>query len=911
MPAVALAAVAYAAGYMSLQAFVVQVAMAALSMVMAESKKPDTPFDAEAKGRSRMLRSPVSPHRVIYGRAQVSGTMVYGTVTGDDPKYLHMVIVLSGRELTSIGQIYLNDKPILAEEEDANGNVIAGDYANHVRIKRHLGSPDQLADADLVAEMGGVEWTNDHRLRGRAYIYVRLKQNREVFATGVPNIKADVQGHAVYDPRSGQTVWSDNAALCALDYLRWSGGIGSPDSEIDMASWIAAANACDEAVSLGGSTQPRYTCNGTFTVDRQPIAVLEEIKSAMAGAVVWTMGHWEGYAGVAAPATGAISESDFRGSIQYRNKPGRDGRFNAVRGTFTDPQDHWQPTDFVQVANALYQQEDGGEAIYRDIALPFTTNRIEAQRIAKVELETHRQGLTATLRLKLGPGLKLKPWQVVTVTVPTLGWNGKRFRIRDWQLVPEDDGALGVDVQVQEYADAAYDWNMGQATDRDLAPNTNLPDPFSVGAPTNLALASGSDELLIAADGTVHSRIHVSWSLPADSGIIRTEVQYRKVGNAGWNSLPAARRGETSAWISPVKDGQLYDVRVRTVNLFLIPSGWLAVYGHQVVGKLAPPADVATLNVDRQPDGTRQFAWSKVSDPDLAGYEIRYRLGTGWSWQQMTPLHEGLLVSSPWETNLLAAGEYTLAIKARDTSGNESLNPRYVTSNLGDPRIGDALAYESPHLMGWPGTRTNCVPDDAGGALTAIGQYQWDDLSTWDGWPEWAQNHATQIAYEHPAIDLSAVAAFTPLASAAAVGNPLVEIDWSTDGVSWAGWQAAPPSITARYLKARVTVDQVDGRIPQVQTFTIVASGKTIGETVSDSDTSTWSGSAAAGRVVPIAKSYQVITSLRVALQSVGPGWSWEIVNKTPTGPTIRLYDNGTPADALVDVEVVGIPPTA
>ncbi|MBL3601307.1 MAG: hypothetical protein JMN25_15820 [gamma proteobacterium endosymbiont of Lamellibrachia anaximandri] len=1210
MPQVAIAAIVSgisvnAAGALvfSLSNALIGAALSAVQYLIAESQKPSS--SAEAKGRAMMIRSATSPHRSIYGESEISGTLVYAEVTGDDPKYLHLVVVLSGRELEEIGDVYLND----TLSTDSR-------YAGHVRINRHLGADDQLADNDLIAET--TKWTSAHRLRGRAYIYVRLTQNLEVFPTGIPNIKCRVKGHKVYDPRTGLTAWSDNAALCVLDYIRWSQGIGAAggecavlpmwdftntddgwvgtdatitpstdyitveptgsnpwidrfnlvitgnpyylvrarirrvagtgwqgscyyrtashgatwgftkgipeppglsdwvvvewdmsqldaggtdwldstilsirldlgansladifdidwitvekpshlyNCETDLDSWIAAANACDEEVALDsselrntfeaadfgdwtvttgatltqdqdafsgdyaglfsstktapvstgttdapyltipssiadqfmgntvrvrflaklpsanaaaefavaystnevgnsswqyftptddwvwyeftyavpagtssedylgiwgdtsgggagvlidqlqidlGNTQARYTCNGTFTLDRAPIDILEELKSSMAGAVVWQQGKWLGHPGVATVANSdPITEDDFRGAVTYRNKPGRDARFNAVRGTFVNPDDHWQPTDFPAVTNPLYATEDGGEVIHKDITLPFTTNGIEAQRISKVALETHRQGLVATLPLKLAPGLKLAVWDVVKVNLSWLGWTDKLFRVRDWQLVPEDDGSLGVDVVVQEYADGIYDWNFGEATLRDLAPNTALPDPFDVASPTGLILSSGSAELLIAADGTVISRMRIDWTLPADSGITRTEIQYRKTGDLDWISVAPARRGESSAWITPVKDGEFYDVQIRTVNLFEVPSPWSGQYSHQVQGKSAVPADVITFSVDRQPDGTRSFTWSPVDEPDLAGYEIHYRLGTGWGWNDLSPLHDGLLTASPWETNQLAAGVYTIAIKAVDTTGNKSTNARFVQSTLGDPRIGDALAYESPHLMGWPGVRTQCTPDDAGLALTALGNYTWDDLTTWDDWLSFAQNPFTQIAYEHTQIDLSAVAAFTPLVSVESTGNPVIEIDWSEDGATWAGWQAAPPSITARYLKARVTVDQVATEVPQINTMTVISSGKTVSEVVSDSHTSTWGGSAAAGRVVPIAKSYAAITSVRLALQSVGPGWTWEILNKNATGPTIRIYNNGVAADALVDVEVTGIPPTA
>lgn len=47
----------------------------------------------------------------------------------------------------------------------------------------------------------------DHWLR------VSLKFNAEKFPAGIPNIKVEKQGRAVYDPRTGLTGYSNNAAL--------------------------------------------------------------------------------------------------------------------------------------------------------------------------------------------------------------------------------------------------------------------------------------------------------------------------------------------------------------------------------------------------------------------------------------------------------------------------------------------------------------------------------------------------------------------------------------------------------------------------------------------------------------------------------------------------------------------------
>ena len=82
--------------------------------------------------------------------------------------------------------------------------------SSYAYVHKYLGSPDQAASAQAQANIPG--WSGDHRLRNIAYLYVRLEFNNDVFPLGIPNISAVVKGKKVYDPRTGLTAWSDNAA---------------------------------------------------------------------------------------------------------------------------------------------------------------------------------------------------------------------------------------------------------------------------------------------------------------------------------------------------------------------------------------------------------------------------------------------------------------------------------------------------------------------------------------------------------------------------------------------------------------------------------------------------------------------------------------------------------------------------
>lgn len=139
------------------------------------------------------------PHQIIYGETRVGGAVTYQTVTssgGGRTDRLHRVIAFAGHEIDSFQSIFLDDQEVTL---DTNGNVTApAEFAGHVRIKQHLGTDDQAADADLVAEVS--EWTADHRMQGIAYLYARFEDAVE-FPNGVPNVSAVIRGRKVEDSR--------------------------------------------------------------------------------------------------------------------------------------------------------------------------------------------------------------------------------------------------------------------------------------------------------------------------------------------------------------------------------------------------------------------------------------------------------------------------------------------------------------------------------------------------------------------------------------------------------------------------------------------------------------------------------------------------------------------------------------
>lgn len=675
-------------------AFSMAISMVAESLQESPAQQA-SPITAEIAARKQLIRASAAPRRAIYGEVRVSGALMYAA-NGTDRSYVHLVIALAGHRCNAITGCWLGDEQV--GDLDGDGNCTTGRFAGHVRIRKYLGAADQVMDPDLAAECP--EWgAKDRPGKGICYVYLRLKRSRDVFPQGLPTPRFDVQGKAdILDVRTSTTGYTTNAALCTLDWILWKNGFNCGLDEAVQSTWQAAANVCDEDVALpeaaGGGTQKRYAINGSFTLDRGRAEVLDQMRQAMAGAAFYTMGQWYGHAGAADTSVMDISERDLRGPYRIRPRVADDKVYNAVKGTYTETTLYTE-TDFPPVTNATYEAQDGGEKIYKDVKLPFETDAYRAQRLAKTDLERHRQGIVVDLPLRI-KGLRLRPWNIVRLTLTDPGFANKLFRVIDWKF----NLFGGADVVLEEYADAIYTWSSLEATTVDPAPDTTLPDPFTVAAPPVPALSSGTEEIVAAGDGTLVSRIKVSLAVPADPFVRSIGLRYKKSAATDWTTANPVPVDAGATWLAPVEDAVAYDVAVRYENAIGVRSDWTQAPAHTVVGETEIPATVATVSTTQE-----LCFFSKVADRDVAGYEIRAIPGTTATWSLGVAVHTGLVTDSPYTYKKRLTGIQTIMVAAVDRSDRVGL-PGYATLDFGtidEYNIAQSYDYKA---AGFPGIVT-------------------------------------------------------------------------------------------------------------------------------------------------------------------------------------------------------------
>ena len=639
--------------------FVSTLVLGAVSKAMA---KTPTGASITQQDKSVTSRQPIAPHNVIYGRTRIGGTILYMESTNAN-KYLHVVVAIAGHEIDEVEKFYFNDVEVTI---DGSGNVEAGQYKDKARIQYKLGTDDQTAFADLVAESDG-KWTNNHRVRGRALVYMRLEYDQNVFINGVPNLSVVVRGKKVYDPRTETTVWSANPALCVTDYLTNNkyGMAAVYAEEIDEEALIAAANICDEDVTkVGGGTENRYEMHGSFATSSQPEDIINQMVFSMAGRCVWSGGVWRILAGAYYTPTLTFDEGDLRGGIKVQSLVSRRESFNGVKGVFASVDDNYILSDFPPINSAVFVAKDNGEENLKSIELPFTTSASMAQRLAKIELLRARQQITVAMPMKL-VGMKANVGDIVQINNTRMGWSNKPFEVVSANIAFGE--TVGVDIDLREVSTDVYDWSTSEEQAYDPAPNTNLPSGF-VSEPVGISI---TDTLAISAE-TIITQLVVTVT-GSDVFEDRFEVQAKPSTSDDFLNL-----GQASGNIfqlANVIDGAIYNVRARAINVFGVRSDW-STDDHEVIGKTAPPENVTGLTGNLI-GNQYLLTWNAVPDLDLSYYRVRYASpDSGGSYENSVSLVPK--VSRPATSVFVPARNGTYFVKAVDKLGLASITPTSI-----------------------------------------------------------------------------------------------------------------------------------------------------------------------------------------------------------------------------------------
>ena len=414
--------------------------------------------------RKQMLRSSSAPETVIVGKTVISGLLFFAEEEAgeqDENEKITLALALAGHPIEKIGKIWLGDDLI-----ETFGDKASWELHND----REDAAPFMLKNCP--------SWKEDMIGRGLAWLRVTLTFDQEKFPYGLPNVKCEVWGKHLFDPRTGQTVWGNNGVLVILDYYRHY--LKVPDTDIDFDSFKQAADLCDEKVSLPeGGFEPRYTLNGAYDLNESPSSVLEAMHKCINAEPTFTAGkHGIQIGAYYGPAIKTITESQLIGTVTCTPETGLKDATNAVYGTFIDAEQLYTKTDFTPVIVDEWVKEDGLE-IRENIDYRFVTSPYQAQRLARQYLRKKKAGRRVQLTMNLD-GYAYRPGEVVLLALPSLGISGLEFRIAEWSFHALD----GVALTLEEDGAYLYEDVIGKPFER--PPFVSLPTG-GVASPINLA----------------------------------------------------------------------------------------------------------------------------------------------------------------------------------------------------------------------------------------------------------------------------------------------------------------------------------------------------------------------------------------------------------------------------------------
>jgi len=329
-------------------------------------------------------------------------------------------------------------------------------------------------------------------------------------------------------------------------------------------------------------------------------------------------------------------------------------------------------TTSVPVSNP-YLAEDSGQVLSANLTLPYTITSSEAQRLAKIVVEKSRRGFTLAYPCN-HRAFKIDVMDVVTIENSLMGISGD-FRVTGWSFSLMG----GISLQLAEYDPAIYNWVPGDSTPLIAPVLAHLPDPWTVVAPTGLAVI----ESLYTGNvpSVVMSRATFSWTAGGASSTIY---------DVWLDDLPYATNYRDTTIVMPDMTPGLHTFTVRASNTLGSHSAPISMQ-HGLIGNADAPANVSSFTATFS-GNLVNLKWTANSDADLASYEIR--VGSSWAAGALLQL----ITATAYSYRPTGSGAYTYWICALDTTGNYSATAATASITVPAADVPTALATTAQFL---------------------------------------------------------------------------------------------------------------------------------------------------------------------------------------------------------------------
>ena len=474
-------------------------------------------FENNLQGITVNKQSNVARIPVVYGERKIGGVRVFVGSGSSDNKYLYVCLAVAEGEIDSFQGIYINDerqnlssfatggiRTVSKTNFDGETSSFFINGSSRASFEFFTGTEDQSASS-LLKEHN--LWTNDHRLRGVAYVACRFEWvkaefdgdgNQTIFNPwgGIPSINVIVRGKKVltsysskdtanntssYESETGSFTYSNNPADCLLDYLRNPRyGKGLNDNRVNFADFHTARGVCNQTPNFGDSlgTATFLLINDVIDTNQTMFENTKQIMQSCRGFLPYVNGKYSLNIETAESTPSnlqLIDDEHIIGAIGVTSDD-KNARYNQAKVTFANEEKDFE-SDTVYYTNNTFLTDDNSEPLILDLGAPGITRRERALDFAEYLVRRSRKQVTVQVKVS-NEGQNIVAGELIRMThkFKQLGdmagataenylFNEKMFRVIAQKL--NYDGT--VDLTLLEHQNDIYDVTQ-QQEDTDLSP---------------------------------------------------------------------------------------------------------------------------------------------------------------------------------------------------------------------------------------------------------------------------------------------------------------------------------------------------------------------------------------------------------------------------------------------------------
>jgi len=594
----------------------------------------------------------------------------------------------------------------------------------------------------------------------------------------------------VWNGTFGAAQWCSDPAWCLWDLLTKRYGFGDQIDPASLDKWafFSASQYCSQLVPDGfGGFEPRFSCNVNIQTSEEAYKLINDMCSVFRAMPYWAVGALTVSQDKPSDPAFEFNNSNVEGGIFTYSNSSLKTRFNVAVVSYFDMETRDIAYEVVEDAASVAKYG----VLKTEVGAFATNSRGQAHRLGRWLVYTGGETVTFTAGPDAGvvvrPGMVIpiadqlkagsrrggriaaatssvitvddaaalpasggilsvvlptgtvearpitsRAGNAVTVSPPFSAaanvnsvWLVETTSIQPslWRVlaVTEEDG-IKYKITAFEYDPSKYDFiELGTAlVPRDIT-DLNIIPP----APNNLT----AQELLYDAGGRAESKLLISWQ-PV-TGVQQYRIRWRQQ-SGNWTAETIEREDYE---IQPVPPG-VYEIELYSIGANLRPSVDPSRLSTQTFGKTAPPEDVTGLSLMPSDELSAVLSWDRATALDvLLGGKVLIR-------------HNARLVGAIWEESqeivASAAGsqtqkqipilEGTYLVKFEDDSGNRSINPALVVTDLPTPQPREMVQEyaEDQETPPFSGNVTGMFYSAEYDGLVIDGGLLVDDVSDWD-----------------------------------------------------------------------------------------------------------------------------------------------------------------------------------